>query len=186
MRKELISTFCDYSFYSFTPDILHLYDKEEPGRIEPVHRYTVSHILHQLLYLMMGGYSIFYMEKQGTVVSYVVYTKCSKFVFDSGDKNDYYVIFYYTYPEYRGNGYASIMMHALFDSIQDSNDFYERIALTNTASIAAAKKIGFVEDGYVKKSGSLHKLIRTTEQTDGKLFKYDRSPKKDTSCVFYT
>ena len=132
MRKELIRTVGEYSYYSFTPDIFRLYDKEEKGRIEPAHRYTVSHIIHQLFYLVMGGYSIFYMEKCGVVVSYVVYTRCNKlFVFDSGNKNDYYVIFYYTYPEYRGNGYAKTMMYALFDSIHDPSSAASSIHLSN-------------------------------------------------------
>ena len=177
MKKTLVKQTGEFSFYTFTPDLFHLYDysTEIQGREEPVHRYRASHILHQLFYLMTGGYSVFYMEKNGTVVSYIVYTKCSKLVFDSGDKNDYYVIFYYTYPEHRGNGYASIMMHALFGSIQDSNDFYERIAVTNTASINAAKKIGFVEDGFVTRSKLLHKIARTQKQTDSRLFRFVRS-----------
>lgn len=98
----------------------------------------------------MGDY-ILYCEKNNEIVSYVIYTKCLHYIFDSGNKNDYYVVFYYTYPEYRGNGYANILMKTLFQHIEDNNDFYECISSDNQASIRAAEKIGFIKDGYVKK-----------------------------------
>lgn len=98
-----------------------------------------------------GGYKIFYCEKNNEIVAYVIYTRCRRHVFNSGNKNDYYVIFYYTYPEYRGNGYVAILMKTLFEIIDDNNDFYECIAKDNIASIHAAEKIGFEKDGFVKK-----------------------------------
>lgn len=54
MKKELVFQEKDLSFYLFTPDFFHLYDKEKEGRYEPVHRYTVTHILHQYAYLIGG------------------------------------------------------------------------------------------------------------------------------------
>ena len=188
MKKKNVKQIDEFSYYMFTPDFFHIYDytTEIKGREEPVHRYTATHILHQLFYLLMGGYSIFYMEKCGVVVSYVMYTKCRWFVFDSGNRNDYYVMFYYTYPEYRGNGYASVMMHMLFDLLQDKNDFYERIAVANTASINAAKKIGFTEDGFVTRSRLIHKIVRTQKHTDSRLFRFDRSNKRNNKCASYT
>ena len=58
--KELVLKEKEMSFYIFTPTIFHLYDKEKKGRCEPVHRYTLTHILHQYMYLIGGGtkYSI--------------------------------------------------------------------------------------------------------------------------------
>ena len=91
---------------------------------------------------------------------------------------DYYVIFYYTYPEYRGNGYSSILMKTLFRYIKDNNDFYEVIACSNQSSIRAAEKIGFKQDGFVKKSKYLHTLSRTSNSST-LLFKYDRSGQKN-------
>lgn len=173
MKKELVFQEKDLSFYLFTPDFFHLYDKEKEGRYEPVHRYTVTHILHQYAYLI-GGYYILYCKKNNEVVSYVIYTKCRHYVFDSGNKNDYYVVFYYTYPEYRGNGYAEILMKTLFDYISDNNDFYECIAINNFASIRAAEKIGFKKDGFVKKSKYLHTLSRVKESST-LLYKYNRN-----------
>lgn len=101
------------------------------------------------------------MKKNGEVVSYAVYTKCRRFVFDSGNPDDYYVIFYYTYPEHRGNGYSSVMMNTLFALLPSGRNFYECIAKTNQASISAASKIGFSFDGFVRKQGYLHTLVRT-------------------------
>ena len=138
------------SFYLFNPDFFHLYDKEKKGRCEPVHRYTLKHILHQYAYLLWGD-KILYCERNNEIVAYVIYTRCRRHVFNSGNKNDYYVIFYYTYPEYRGYVYAKILMETLFRLIDDNNDFYECIAINNFASIRAAEKIGFKKDGFVKK-----------------------------------
>lgn len=52
-EKELVFQEKDLSFYLFTPDFFHLYDKEKEGRCEPVHRYTFMHIHHQYAYLMV-------------------------------------------------------------------------------------------------------------------------------------
>ena len=172
--KKLVFREKEFSFYLFNPDFFHLYDKEKKGRCEPVHRYTLTHILHQYVYLIGGGYQIFYCEKNNEIVSYVIYTRCRRHVFSSGNKNDYYIIFYYTYPEYRGNGYANILMEALFRYVDDNNDFYECIAISNFASIRAAEKIGFRKDGFVKKSKILHILSRVKESST-LLYKYDRN-----------
>ena len=121
-----------------------------------------------------GGYKILYCEKNNEIVSYVIYTRCRRHVFNSGNKNDYYVIFYYTYPEYRGYGYAKILMETLFRLIDDNNDFYECIAINNFASIRAAEKIGFKQDAFVKKSKYLHTLSRVKESST-LLYKYNRN-----------
>ena len=52
MRKELVWRENELSFYLFKPDIFHLYDKEKPGKEEPVHRYRITHIIHQYIYLI--------------------------------------------------------------------------------------------------------------------------------------
>lgn len=125
------------------------------------------------MFICLGGYQIFYCEKNNEIVSYVIYTRCRRHVFSSGNKNDYYIIFYYTYPEYRGNGYADILIKTLFRYVDDNNDFYECIAINNFASIRAAEKIGFRKDGFVKKSKILHTLSRAKESST-LLYKYDR------------
>lgn len=101
------------------------------------------------------GDKILYCERNKEIVAYVIYTRCRRHVFNSGNKNDYYVIFYYTYPEYRGYVYAKILMETLFRLIDDNNDFYECIAINNFASIRAAEKIGLKKDGFVKKKVSI-------------------------------
>lgn len=121
-----------------------------------------------------GGYKILYCEKNNETVSYVIYTRCRRHVFNSGNKNDYYVIFYYTYPEYRGYGYAKILMGTLFRLIDDNNDFYECIAINNFASIRAAEKIGFKKRWVGKKSKYLHTLSRVKESST-LLYKYNRN-----------
>lgn len=172
MRK-IINKDKKFSYYLFKPDLFHLYATEEKGREEPVHRYSLSHLIHMMIYLLCGGYEILYMKKDNHVVSYCIYTRCHHFVFDSENQSDYYIIFYYTYPEYRGNGYAVYLMHTLFDVIPDTNDFYMCIDVRNTASVAVAQKVGFVEDGYVKKSGFLHTLVRVPASST-QLFKFKR------------
>ena len=126
------------------------------------------------MHICWGGYKILYCEKNNEIVSYVIYTSCRRHVFNYGNKNDYYVIFYYTYPEYRGYGYAKILMETLFRLIDDNNDFYECIAINNFASIRAAEKIGFKQDAFVKKSKYLHTLSRVKESST-LLYKYNRN-----------
>ena len=104
-----------------------------------------------LICIFAVGDKILYCERNNEIVAYVIYTRCRRHVFNSGNKNDYYVIFYYTYPEYRGYVYAKILMETLFRLIDDNNDFYECIAINNFASIRAAEKIGLKKDGFVKK-----------------------------------
>ena len=178
MRKELVWRENELSFYLFKPDIFHLYDKEKPGKEEPVHRYRITHIIHQYIYLIFGGYRIFYCVKDNDVVSYVIYSRCNRHIFNSGNKKDYYVIFYYTYPEYRGHGYSSVLMKTLFRNIKDNNDFYETIVYNNQASIRAAEKIGFKQDGFVNRSKFLHTLTRTSN-SQNLLFKCVRSERQN-------
>lgn len=126
------------------------------------------------MHICCGGYKILYCKRNNEIVAYVIYTRCRRHVFNSGNKNDYYVIFYYTYPEYRGYGYAKILMETLFRLIDDNNDFYECIAINNFASIRAAEKIGFKKDGFVKKSKYLYTLSRVKESST-LLYKYNRN-----------
>lgn len=126
------------------------------------------------MHICCGGYKILYCKRNNEIVAYVIYTRCQRHVFNSGNKNDYYVIFYYTYPEYRGYGYAKILMETLFRLIDDNNDFYECIAINNFASIRAAEKIGFKKDGFVKKSKYLYTLSRVKESST-LLYKYNRN-----------
>lgn len=63
MRKELVWQEGELSFFLFKPDICHLYDKEKPGRDEPVHRYTLTHIIHQYIFLI-GGVPHFILRKK--------------------------------------------------------------------------------------------------------------------------
>ena len=64
MRKELVWRENELSFYLFKPDIFHLYDKEKPGKEEPVHRYRITHIIHQYIYLIFGGVSYILLRKR--------------------------------------------------------------------------------------------------------------------------
>lgn len=66
MRKQLVKQDGEFSYYMFSPDVFHLYDysAEKSGREEPVHRYTASHIIHQLVYLIGGGVLCILYEKK--------------------------------------------------------------------------------------------------------------------------
>ena len=69
------------------------------------------------------------------------------------------------------------MMKTLFQHIEDSNDFYECISSDNQASMRAAEKIGFIKDGYIKKSKYLHTLSKVADSSTF-LYKYNRNKKK--------
>lgn len=120
--KKLVFQDEEMSFYLFEPDffICMMKKREDVSLFTDIH-WSISYIN---MHICSGRYKILYCEKNNETVSYVIYTRCRRHVFNSGNKNDYYVIFYYTYQEYRGYGYAKILIETLFRLIDDNNDFY--------------------------------------------------------------
>ena len=150
----------EFLYYIYTPSIFKLYYREEKGRVEPQHRYKITHIIHMIKYIIDGGYNILYVAKNDTIVSYAIFTRCSKGLIKNSSKNDFYTIFLYTYPEYRSRGIASKMASVMLKKINLSfNYFYKTIDKDNFSSIKVAEKSGFEKICEANKIGLFHQIV---------------------------
>ena len=164
---KLVKSENDINYYLFKPSLFSLYynDKKHKHKDEPSHRYSLSHKLHMMWYLLTirGGYSILYLEQNGEFLSYVIFVKANKKIIKGCDKKDYYTIFLWTYPEHRGKGLATSMARTMLQDLSlEYNRFYKTINKDNTPSIRVAEKSGFkIECESVKKG-----LFRTIHKVD--------------------
>ncbi len=111
-------------------------------------------------YVLTGGYNILYVKKDDVIVSYIIYTKCKENIVSGSNSNDYYTIFLYTYPEYRGQGLASKMADVMLNKIGLSfRYFYKTISKDNYSSIKVAERNGFKKISDANKIGLLKKII---------------------------
>lgn len=120
----------------------------------------------------VGGYNVLYATKDNEIVSYFVFTRSNDHIVAGTTNKDYYTIFYYTYPEYRGQGYATKMASYLLNDMSlDYESFYKTIAKSNISSIKVTEKIGFEKVGTARKQGLLHRISRD-DQGDIWLYRY--------------
>ena len=97
-----------------------------------------------MLYVLFGGYKIFYIEKDKDIVSYLIYRKGGKMTVKGSNKSDFYTIYLFTYPDYRNKGIASLMTNYLINSYETSfSKWYKTIEKDNFPSKAVAIKNGF-------------------------------------------
>ena len=89
-RLKLIKTENGINYYLFKPSLLSLYYNagNSKHRVEPRHRYSLLHKLHMLWYVMAipGGYSILYLERDGEVLSYIVFVKANERIVSNCEK----------------------------------------------------------------------------------------------------
>ena len=168
-RMRLIKSDNEINYYLFTPSVFSLYykDSKQVRREEPSHRYTVSHQLHMLWYALHGGgYRILYLEKDHEILSYVIFVRANNQIISGCEKDDYYTIFLWTYPEFRGRGLATMMANAmLHDLCLPYNHFYKTISKDNYASMKVAEKSGFFVKCESEKTGLLHTIHFTDHVT---------------------
>lgn len=90
-----------------------------------------------------GGYSILYLEQNGEIISYIIFVEANNRIIKNCEKNDYYTIFLWTYPEYRGKGIATLMSKVMLQDLKlNYNHFYKTISKNNISSIRVAEKCG--------------------------------------------
>lgn len=179
-RLKLIKTENGINYYLFKPSLFSLYynDKNSKHKTEPPHRFSLSHKLHMMWYIMAirGGYSILYLEQNGEILSYIIFVKANNKIIRNCEKNDYYTVFLWTYPEHRGKGLATLMSQTMLEDLKlDYNHFYKTISKDNIASIRVAEKCGFRVQSDCVKSKWLH-TIQPAES--GTQYLYTYSAKK--------
>ena len=162
-RMKLVKSENGINYYLFKPSLFSLYynDKDHKHTEEPSHRYSLSHKLHMLWYIMaiQGGYTVLYLEQNGEILSYIVFVKANNRIIKNCEKNDYYTVFLWTYPEHRGKGLATLMARAMLNDLDlDYNHFYKTISKDNYSSIKVAEKSGFYLKCDSVKTGLLHTI----------------------------
>ena len=173
---KLVKSENGINYYLFKPSLFSLYynDKNFKHEVEPAHRFSLSHKLHMMWYVMAvrGGYSILYLERDGEIISYIIFVKANNRIIKNCKKNDYYTIFLWTYPEHRGKGIATLMSRTMLRDLQLNYDhFYKTINKDNISSIRVAEKSGFHAEGDCVKTRWLHTIQRVDKGTQ-KLYSY--------------
>ena len=177
-RLKLIKREDGINYYLFKPTLFSLYynDRNKHSE-EPPHRFALSHKLHMMWYILSvrKGYSILYLERDGEILSYIVFVKANSKIIKNCGKNDYYTIFLWTYPEHRGKGLATLMAETMLHDLQlDYDCFYKTISKDNISSIRVAEKCGFDNECECVKTKWLHTICRVERGTQ---FLYSYSKK---------
>lgn len=169
-KMKLVKSENGINYYLFKPTMFSLYynDKKFKHKEEPPHRFSLSHKLHMMWYMMavQGEYSILYLEKNGEILSYIIFVKVNNKVIKNCEKNDYYTVFLWTYPEHRGKGIATLMSKVMLQDLElNYNHFYKTINKNNISSIRVAEKCGFKIESDCVKTRWLHTIQRVQNGT---------------------
>ena len=163
-RLRLIKSEDGINYYLFKPKLFSLYYNEKgKHKEEPSHRYSLSHKLHMMWYILTvrSGYSILYLEENGEILSYIIFVKANNKIIKNCDNNDYYTIFLWTYPEHRSKGLATLMAKTMLQDLHlGYHRFYKTISKDNIPSIRVAEKCGFQLDSDCTKTRLLHTIRR--------------------------
>lgn len=112
----------------------------------------------------MGGYSVLYAAKGVEIISYFVFTRSKDRIVSGSTNRDFYTIFYWTYPQHRGKGYATTLVDYFINHLSlDFEALYKTIAKNNIPSIKVTEKSGFERVGSAKKEGHLHRISLADE-----------------------
>ena len=176
-KMKLVKRENGINYYLFKPSLYSLYynDKSFKHKEEPSHRFSLSHKLHMMWYMMAnGGYSILYLERDGEILSYIIFVKANDKVIKDCEKNDYYTVFLWVYPEHRGKGIATLMSKTMLQDMKlNFNHFYKTISKNNISSIRVAEKCGFKNECETRKKGVFH-TIHKVEDGEQYLYCYSR------------
>lgn len=178
-RLKFIKSENGINYYLFKPSLLSLYynDKKFKHKDEPAHRFSLFHKLHMMWYIVAirGGYSILYLEQDGEILSYIIFLKANDRIISDCEKNDYYTVFLWTYPEHRGKGLATLMSKTMLQDLQlEYNHFYKTISKDNIPSIRVAEKCGFRTESDCVKTRWMHTIQKVD---DGQQYLYAYSVK---------
>lgn len=169
-KLKLVKSENGINYHLFKPSLFSLYynDKNFKHKEEPPHRFSLSHKLHMMWYMIAirGGYSILYLEQHGEILSYIVFVEANRKIIKSCGKNDYYTIFLWTYPEHRGKGFATLMSKVMLQDLElNYNHFYKTISKNNISSIRLAEKCGFQLESDCVKTRWLHTIQKVQAGT---------------------
>lgn len=173
-KSKLVYSNNGISYYLYTPSFFRLYWKLDTNNNGPEFRNTISHKIHQVIYLLLGGYNILYAVENNKVLGYLIYTRSNDLIVENTTKQDLYSIYIWTYPESRNKGVAQSLLKVLLNDLNlDYNFSYKAIKNDNIQSITAAKRVGYEEVYDIKKDGIL-KTNRKVSNGEWKLYRIKR------------
>lgn len=126
-----------------------------------------------LMFRSFAGYYLYYIEKQGVIVStcWLKHNYMGKYAFLKED--DLLINPYSTLLEYRGMGLATnILTYVVNDYSVKWNRLYALVKTDNYASIKVLSSVGFEKIGYSKKINWSHTLSH--DESDIIVFCYMR------------
>lgn len=139
------------SLYKYTPSVLKLF-------VVPLEQLSIVRRMRFLLELFHGGYSVYYLAREGNVVGYGVITpggrrlKCTT-------KHDAVIGPYYICPEYRGGGLSKVLINQLLEHcLRDYDAVYDWVYEGNIPSIRCMEACGFTHIGKLDVVGVFRKL----------------------------
>ena len=155
-----------YSLYEYVPTICSpLAINFEEMRI--VRRFR---FLYELL---KGGYRVYYLADGETIVGYCVVTPGGRRLSVS-TKNDIVLGPYFVSPEYRGKGYAKVLVRMTLQRCSyDYSCAFDWIHKGNISSIKTSESIGMKVVGHLDVVGKFRKLI-LNDKGNYVIYKYAR------------
>jgi len=147
------------SVYEFKPSFLHLL-------AVPIEPLSIARRFRFLLEFIRGGYTVYYLVKDGVVVGYCVVTpggrrlKCSS-------KQDGVIGPLYICQEYRGRSLSEVIVkQSLICCLHKYNSFYCWIHKDNIPSRRSLESCGFKPIGRLNVVGVFRRLVITSQGVD--------------------
>lgn len=168
-RLRFAGKYDDIDFYEYSPSLFQAYFTDYPKEDHPHYENRLVHKIRMMTEYLRGGYKVFYMVSDGTVLGHMVVAKGGRRLKIS-KKDDIVVGPVFISPSLRGQGIGTRGIRVVLNElILDYTYAYEFIADDNTASIRTVEKNGYIFVGRVKESGPMKNLI---ECADGNYLVY--------------
>lgn len=169
-HMKFLKSVGDIDYYEFKPSFGKWYYKNYPE----YERMTIPHFIRMTIEYIEGGYRIYYLVKNNSVMGYILVTngggrlKCSS-------ARDIVLGPIWISTQLRGRGIGtegiSVVLHKLGIKY---NNAYEYIKCSNIASIRSVEKNGYVNIGRAKSVGLLKRIV-FDNNGDMFVFKYQSS-----------
>lgn len=166
-RLKVVKEEGNYSLYEYLPKICKpLAINFEKMRLVRLFRYWYE--------LLKGGYKVYYLAVSDTIVGYCVVAPGGRRLSVSR-KNDIVLGPYFIAPEFRGRGYAKVIVRMTLQSCTYNYEFaFDWIHQDNYASIKTSEACGFVQEGHrLNVVGMMRKLV-LNDNGNNIIYKYTR------------
>jgi len=123
---------------------------------------------------LKGGYRVYYLADDDTIVGHCVVSPGGRRLSVS-TKNDIVLGPYFVSPEYRGKGYAKVLVRmTLQNCTYDYKYAFDWIHIDNYASIKTSEACGFVPEGHKLNVVGLMRKLVLDDNGNNVIYKYTR------------